>query len=268
MASKLPCLYHSDMSVCAAKVRSALCEKSIPWEGVRLDLRAGDAQRPEYVRLNPNQVVPTLVDNGRIIIESNVILEYIEDRWPNTVNLRPVHPADIAMMRLWMKRLDDGVHAATGTVSTCIAFRHQFLARPPQALQAWLDNMADAERRTRVRAAIEHGMEAAQFKQAVQRFVKLLDDFESTLCTGVWLAGPDYSLADIAYSPYMIRLEHLGFDDLIAARPHVAAWAQRLYAQPGYVAGVHKFMDASYLALFERERPAARQCINKIAAGV
>jgi glutathione S-transferase len=268
MASKLPFLYHSDMSVCAAKVRSALYEKNIPWEGVHLDLRAGDAQRLEYVKLNPNQVVPTLVDDGRIIIESNVILEYIEDRWPNTVNLRPAHPADMAMMRLWMKQLDDGVHAATGTVSACIAFRHQFLARPPQVLQAWLDNMADAGRRTRMRAAIEHGMEAEQFKPAVQRFIKLLDDFESTLGAGAWLTGTDYSLADIAYSPYMTRLEHLGFDNQIAARPHVAAWTQRLYARPGYVAGVHKFMDASYLTLFERERPAARRRINQIAAGV
>jgi glutathione S-transferase len=262
-----PRLYHSDMSVCAAKVRSALHEKNVAWEGVRLDLRAGDAQRPEYVKLNPGQVVPTLVDGGRVIIESNVILEYIEDRWTDGARLRPAHPADTAAMRLWMRQLDDGVHAATGTVSTCIAFRHQFLARSPQALQAWFDNMADEARRTRVRAAIEQGMDAAQFAQAVRRFVKLLDDFENALSVGAWLAGPDYSLADIAYSSYMLRLEQLGFDELIAARPHVAAWTRRLYARPGYVAGVWQFMDPDYLALFGRERPAARQRINRIAAG-
>jgi glutathione S-transferase len=265
MASKLPRLYHSDMSVCAAKVRSALHEKGIPWEGVRMNLRAGDAQRPEYVKLNPNQVVPTLVDEGRVIIESNVILEYVEDRWPNDVRLRPVHAADRAAMRLWMKQLDDDVHTATGTVSTCIAFRHQFLARPPQALQAWFDNMVDEARRIRVRTAIEQGMDAPQFMQAVRRFVKLLNDFERALSGSAWLAGPDYSLADIAYSPYLLRLEHLGFGDLIAARPHVAAWAQRLYERPGYVAGVQQFMNPDYLAIFERERPAARQRINQMA---
>jgi len=77
-----PILYHSDMSVCAAKVRSALAEKGVEYESVLLNLRAGDSQKPEYTRLNPNQVVPTLVHGGVPIIESNVILEYIDDMWP------------------------------------------------------------------------------------------------------------------------------------------------------------------------------------------
>ncbi|MCY1165424.1 Tetrachloro-P-hydroquinone reductive dehalogenase [compost metagenome] len=264
--SEIPLLYHNDMSVCAAKVRNALHEKGIAWQGVRMDLRAGDAQKPEYVKLNPNQVVPTLVDRGRVIIESNVILEYIEDRWPGTVRLRPSSPADIAAMRLWMKQLDDGVHATIGTVSTSIAFRHQFLARPAPVLQAWYDNMVDEARRNRLRLAIEQGMESAQFSQAVKRLIRLLDDIERALADSLWLAGPNYSLADIAYSPYMIRMEHLGFGDLLAARPRVADWARRLYATPGYIAGVHGFMDPAYLTIFERERPAARQRINEIAA--
>jgi glutathione S-transferase len=74
-------LYHNDMSVCAAKVRMALAEKDIAWEGVHLNLRAGDAQTPEYIELNPGKVVPTLVHDGIPIIESNVICEYIEDVW-------------------------------------------------------------------------------------------------------------------------------------------------------------------------------------------
>jgi glutathione S-transferase len=47
-------LYHNDMSVCAAKVRTALAEKGLDWNGVHLDLRRGDAQKPEYVKLNPS----------------------------------------------------------------------------------------------------------------------------------------------------------------------------------------------------------------------
>lgn len=66
-------LYHNDMSVCAQKVRMTLAEKQLPWESHHLDLRAGDQQKPEYLKLNPNSVVPTLVDNGTVIIESTVI---------------------------------------------------------------------------------------------------------------------------------------------------------------------------------------------------
>jgi glutathione S-transferase len=69
------------MSVCAAKVRTALAEKNLKWDGVHLDLRGGDAQQPEYLKLNPNAVVPTLVHDGRPLIESTVICEYIDDHW-------------------------------------------------------------------------------------------------------------------------------------------------------------------------------------------
>ena len=63
-----PVLYHTEMSVCAAKVRMAFAEKGVAWEGKLLNLRAGEAQRPDYVALNPNQEVPTLVHQGRPII--------------------------------------------------------------------------------------------------------------------------------------------------------------------------------------------------------
>ena len=84
-------LYHNDMSVCAEKVRFALAEKAIPWTSHHLNLRAGDQQKPEYLKLNPNALVPTLVDNGTVIIESTVINEYLDDAYPE-LRLRPREP--------------------------------------------------------------------------------------------------------------------------------------------------------------------------------
>src|SRR5580658_9684878 len=54
-------LYHNDMSVCAQKVRLCLAEKDLAYEAEHLDLRAGDQKRPEYLALNPNGYVSTLV---------------------------------------------------------------------------------------------------------------------------------------------------------------------------------------------------------------
>jgi len=170
-------LYHNDMSVCAAKVRNLLAEKGIAYEGIHLNLRAGDAQKPDYVKLNPNQVVPTLVNGRDVVIESNVILEYIEDTWPQAP-LRPGDPMARARRRLWMKQLGEGVHAATGTISSCIAFRFQHLRRDPAELRAWLDGMGDPARRERIRQAIELGLDAPAFALAVQRFEKLLAGME------------------------------------------------------------------------------------------
>ena len=61
-------LYHGTTSVCAIKARLALHEKGLEWDGEILDLHRGDQHRPEYLQLNPNGVVPTLVHAGRVII--------------------------------------------------------------------------------------------------------------------------------------------------------------------------------------------------------
>jgi len=252
-----PVLYHNDMSVCAAKVRMALAEKGVDWDGVHLNLRAGDAQKPDYVKLNPHQVVPTLVHDGTVVIESNVICEYVDDAWPDSP-LRPAAAGERAAMRLLMKQLDDSVHAATGTVSTCIAFRFQQLRRPPDELRAWLDNMVDPARRARMRANIEQGMESSYFVAAVRRFDALLAQFDARLANGAWLAGDSFSLADLAYASYMLRLRHLGLDDMILRRPRVAAWVERLFARPSYQSGIAAWINPGYVEIFDRERDGAR----------
>ena len=59
-------LYRHGMSVCAAKVRFALGEKQIAWESRYVDIHKGDQFAPDYVKLNPKAVVPTLVHDGHV----------------------------------------------------------------------------------------------------------------------------------------------------------------------------------------------------------
>lgn len=122
-------LYHNDMSLCAQKVRVCLAEKGLQWESRHLVLRAGEHQQPWYVRLNRRAVVPTLLDGDQVIPESNVILEYLDETYPDPL-LAPSDPHGRAKMRLWTKQLDEDVHDASAAVlSFGIAFRHQYLER-------------------------------------------------------------------------------------------------------------------------------------------
>ena len=98
-------LHHADMSTCAQKVRILLAEKELPWISHELNLRLRDQHRPEYLKLNPNGVVPTLVDDGAPVIESTVICEYLDDKYPDPP-LRPADPLERARMRIWTKRQD------------------------------------------------------------------------------------------------------------------------------------------------------------------
>jgi glutathione S-transferase len=251
-------LYHNDMSVCAAKVRSVLAEKRLEWKGVHLDLRAGDTQKPEYLKLNPNAVVPTLVHDARVVIESTVICEYLDDAFPQE-RLKPENPFEKARMRLWTKQLDEGLHIAVGNLSLCIAFRHQHLRKTPQELKAYLDGIPSAETRERRKQAIEFGMESPTFAPSLKRWDAVLKFIEDSLRDSEWLAGKRYSLADIGYVPYMIRLEHLGLEALWRERPRVAKWRRRLFERPSYQEAVEKWFNPKYLELFEAQRPAVRQ---------
>ena len=118
-------LYHHGSSVCAAKVRLALAEKGLPWQGTYLDILKGDQFDPEYVKLNPKAVVPTLVHDGKIVTESTLICEYLDDVFPEP-SLRPADP----YARWQMRHVDQGGGrpGASG-----LRRAHLFLHAPPHA---------------------------------------------------------------------------------------------------------------------------------------
>jgi glutathione S-transferase len=245
-------LYHNDMSVCAQKVRFALGEKALQWKSRHLNLRAGDQQKPEYVKLNPNAVVPTLVDGGSVIIESTVICEYLDDAYPEP-SLSPRDPVERARMRLWTKQLDESVHAATRTISNAIAFRHQKLALGTEALTALHDKIPDPKKRAESWENVHKGVDSSYFADAAQRFEKLLSDMESTLSSSPWLAGSSFSLADIGYAPYVLRLEDLQLQFLWDKRPHIAAWFEKIGERPGYKTAFDDWPNESYAVLMREK---------------
>ena len=139
--------------------------------------------------------MPTLVDNGAVIIESTVICKYLDDAYPQP-SLRPVAAARAAM-RLWTKQLDETVHAATSTLSNGIAFRHQKLAWGMEKLEEFHRKMPNPSRREQSWENITKGVDSRYFVDAAKRFDKLLGDMEAALANNTGLAGDEYSLADI-----------------------------------------------------------------------
>ena len=250
------------MSTCAQKVRLTLDHKRLEWTGHHLDLRAGDQHRPEYLRLNPKGVVPTLVHDAAPVIESTVINEYLDDVFPDDA-LRPIDGRARARMRLWTKRLDEGDHFATGVISGSIAFRHQYLARGREAVDAHLARVPDPVRRQRQSRQIFEGLEADQFRAAIARFVRLFADMEAALENGAWLAGDDYSLADIAYTPYLARSEELQLMPMLDRHPRTRDLFERIKARPNYASAYFEWRDPAYIALMEEK---GAECWPRIRA--
>ena len=230
-------LYHTNGSVCSQKVRLALAEKGLDWEDRHIELSKDEHLRAEYLALNPNGVVPTLVHGGRVVIESAVINEYIESIFPDPP-LTPSDPYELARMRIWTKQLDDSIHAAVGVISACTYIRVRHLERTPEEVEARLAKVPVRARRERVRQAIKMGADAPAFEEAVLRFAKLFADMEAALADGPWLIGDIFSLADLDFIPYVTRIERLRFGGMFEHLPKVREWFGRVRARPSYQAAI------------------------------
>ncbi len=230
-------LYHGTTSVCAVKVRLTLAEKELKWQGEVLDLQRGDQLKPEYLKLNPNGVVPTLVHDGRVVIESTLIMEYLDEAFPDPPLMQHA-PYERAKARLWMKKIDDYLHPACSTVTFAIAFRPSILRKSKEEIEAKLAAMPDAAYRERQRLSIAPGLDAPHVATAVKGHDQYIGEMEAQLAQTPYLAGERYSLADIAATPYITRADMLGMAGLWAKRPHVAAWYDRMRARPSYEAAI------------------------------
>jgi Glutathione S-transferase, N-terminal domain len=131
-------LYHHGSSVCAAKVRLMLAEKGLDWQGHYIDILKGDQFAPDYVKLNPKAVVPTLVHDGKVLTESTLICEYLDEVFPDPP-LKPADPHARWQMRMWTKAVDDQVHPACAELTFSCTHRHTLARLPPDELERFLD---------------------------------------------------------------------------------------------------------------------------------
>lgn len=242
-------LYHNAISTCSQKVRLVLAHKNLEFESHEIDLLSGGQHDPEYVKLNPNHVVPTLVRDGEVFIESSLINEYLEDAFTEV----PMLPADAAgrhAVRLWAKRLDEKVHPSTGVVTFAIGPRKALLQQPDEKREANINAIPDPARRALRRSVLEHGVQAPEFAGALAVMIDLLDRLQNALANDEWLGGSAFSLADAGVLPYVLRLDALAMTPLIEARPKVADWYARVQGLPAYRTAVADWIPAPLAAMF------------------
>lgn len=258
-------LHHNNMSVCSAKVRLVLREKGLAVEAHHYNLRKGDQFAPGYLEMNPMGVVPTLVHDGRPVIESTLICEYLDEAFPEP----PLRPTDLvarAAMRRWANLPDQGLHAACGTVSNALAFRYQFLALSSEEREANLAQTPDPGRRERKRMGIEKGMDWPPAGDAIRFYDAALGRMEDALENGGgWLVGDAYSLADVAMTPYVVRLDHLNLGWLWDRRPRLARWYEAVQGRPNF-SGLSDHVEQSYLDIMNAHAAELRPKVEAALA--
>jgi glutathione S-transferase len=220
-------LYHADMSNCSMRVRWLLDEKGLKWTAHHLDLGRQENLEDWYFKINPKGLVPALVDNGVPVTESNDILFYLEEKFPQP-SFTPEKQSERESVNDWvnlasqihMKAIKTYVYGSTGGASK----KRSDMARyaeiePDKELVKFHQKSLDGFPKEEVDAALE------LLKSVFARMEARLQDHE-------YLVGNRMSLADITWVPQHVLLSRVGFD--FSPYPSIAAWANRFRGRPAY----------------------------------
>ena len=234
-------LYHHGSSVCAAKVRFALAEKGIqPDEMHYIDILKGEQFDPAYVEINPKAVVPSLVHDGKIINESTVICEYINDVYPGR-SLIPENAYERAQMRIWTKAVDEQLHPACGELTFVCCHRHIIQRLGKEKLQEFLNSTPDisvtSKWKERKKEIVREGFDAPGIKDTIRLYDNYLSKMEVSLTDHQWLVGDELSLADVGLAPYVNRLDMLSMSGIWenGRLPNVEDWFSRIKSLPSFI---------------------------------
>ncbi len=233
-------LYHHGSSVCAAKVRFAMAEKGVvPDEMHYIDILKGEQFEPDYLKINPKAVVPALVHDDRIINESTVICAYVNDAFDGPA-LMPKDPLARARVRLWEKAVDEQLHPACGELTFVCCHRHILMRLGEEKLRKFLGSTPDqsvtSTWKERKKQIVRLGFDAPGIDRTIRLYDDYLSKMNEALQQNTWLAGADFSLADIALTPYVNRLDMLSMSAMWTGGrfPFVEAWFDRIKAMKSF----------------------------------
>ena len=217
-------LYNAPQSTCSQKVRIALWEKGLEFSEKKLDLFKGDQLTEEYKKLNPNGVVPTLIHDDEVIIDSSVIIEYLDELLTENP-LRPATPAGRAHMREWMRFFEEVAAPAVRVPSYNRVFLRHFQKMTEEEFIAFGESKP--LRKDFFLKMGRKGYSDQEMQQAEGRLRMTIERMESQLQRKrPWLLG-EYSLADICIVPVIVRLDDIGLGRLWADCDKVAEWFSR-----------------------------------------
>ena len=222
-------------SVCAQKVRITMLEKKLDWKTHEVNLFTCEQYSPEYLKLNPKGVVPTLVVDGQPIIESSLICEYLDEKYPNP-SLVPKDPYERSRMRLWSKAVDEGLFEGVVELSFSAMFRNRMQNMTDEQRAARFANVGDPRRRDRFMSTYKEGIDSPYVYHGIAAYEKAFTTMERELVDGrSWLMGEQFTLADINLMPLIARLHYLDLLNIwTSERPLVQNWWQRAASRSSF----------------------------------
>jgi len=227
-------LYHAHVSTCSQKVRLCLAEKQLARASHPIEFAHGEHLTPAYLAINPNGVVPTLVHDGRPVIDSSVICEYLEELGPaDGTALMPRDAYGRARVRAWLRYIEEVPTAAIRVPS----FNGLFL-------KGWR-RMSDAQRAGYIAATPlrkghyrrfgTDGFSKDQVNESTERLRQTVERIDGAIAKGSdWIGGDAISLADVCVLPTIVRMSDIGLENVWRDLPNMTDWYARMGARPSF----------------------------------
>jgi glutathione S-transferase len=225
-------LYHAEPVANSMKVLLYLKEKGLEFVSHYVDLLKFEQHEPWFVKINPNGQVPVLVHDGKVITESTIIDEYLEDCFAQPP-LRPADPYERAQMRIWTKFIDEYALPALSVIGWHLMVRQVASSIAKDEFEKLMARVPLKEQQDKWRTVAGESFSETQLEDCRRKLRVSVARFESALASGPWLAGSSYSLADInAYTlaAALPRMVPDAANDKTA--PKLMQWLARMNERP------------------------------------
>lgn len=233
-------LYHAGWSNCSMRVRMTLEEKGLHWIGHHLNTRIGEHITPEYFGINPNGLVPALVHDGEVWIESCDIIRYLDDLYPEP-RLTPTDEKKIARLTEWLS-LAATIHVAAVKTYIYATRPRDKRRKTPDELERYRSLQTNTELLAfHARNSSEDGISEADRARAEYLLHDAFAKLDTYLGQHRWLVGDDFTLADITWVPLHFTLARAGFS--FSPHENVMTWARTIAERPSFQKAVVEWFE-------------------------
>jgi len=231
-------LYHAEPAANSLKTLIAIKEKGVEFNSHFINLHEFEQHEPWYVKINPNGQVPALVHEGKVITESTVINEYIDEVFDGP----PLRPADYywrAQMRIWTKFVDEYFMPALSYIAWHHMMKNITDKLSPEEFEAKVARIPLKEQQDKWRASSKQAYTREQLDNWARQVRTSIEKMEKQLERTEWMAGADFTLADVScyavcgafprFAPHRMNTEDT---------PKLMDWHTRMGARAGVQAAL------------------------------
>lgn len=227
-------LLHFRFSSCSQKTRIFLKLKGIEWQSHHLNLAKQANYEDWFLGVNPRGLVPVLVHDGDVHIESNDILQYLDQTFPEPSLIPDTLEAEITVHL----QEEDDLHLAIRAITMGFLSPKALVQKDDKLLDNYEQNRGTLQGQVDPHKAVEiqfwqnfadQGITEEQALDAAMSFHEVYSRFESSLSQGEFLLGDQLTLVDIAWYIYTFRLKAAGYP--LELHPRLKAWFEKLNAR-------------------------------------